>query len=349
MYTSAEYHKKKKVVVIIDESQLVDIKCSTINIRKLRERGYDNIKIGDRISVPIKEISKASTVLVNAMCDICGEEKTLRYEAYNRNIEKNKIYICHKCSVQVRHDKELNQRQDGYYKRLVAVCEENNYLLLSSKDEIKCNTTKVKYRCEKHGVKEMRVNNLLNGRHCPDCQKELANKRFKLCDEEVVRRVKECGGMVVNPREYKNQLCYNLHFICMECGEEFTSSLQRFTQHGGQLCKNCRSKESLGEKKIRHYLEKHNIRFIPEYWFSDCRDVKPLPFDFYLPDLNVLIEFDGRQHYEASEYFHHGIEKITYHDKIKTQYCKQKGFELIRIPYTHINNIDNILTAELDT
>lgn len=123
-----------------------------------------------------------------------------------------------------------------------------------------------------------------------------------------------------------------------------TTSLRLFCQHGGQACPNCRDTESIGEKKIRLYLENHKIAFDQEKWFPDCRDINPLPFDFYLPNSNKIIEFDGRQHYESSSLFYHTpLQEQISHDEIKNKYCKDNNIDLLRIPYWEINNIDNIL------
>ena len=60
-----------------------------------------------------------------------------------------------------------------------------------------------------------------------------------------------------------------------------------------------------------------------------------MPFDFYLPELNICVEFDGIQHFKPIKYF--GGEKtlkITQkHDKMKNEYCKENNIHLIRIKY----------------
>jgi len=49
--------------------------------------------------------------------------------------------------------------------------------------------------------------------------------------------------------------------------------------------------------KIREWLETNKVKFISQKWFNSCRDKRPLPFDFYLPDLEMCIEYDGSQHF----------------------------------------------------
>lgn len=92
---------------------------------------------------------------------------------------------------------------------------------------------------------------------------------------------------------------------------------------------------SFGEQKTKESLIALNINFIQEYKFSDCKNKKPLPFDFYLPDYNICIECDGIQHFKPIKYYG-GEEKFIQrqqNDKIKTQYCKNNNIKLIRIPY----------------
>jgi len=69
--------------------------------------------------------------------------------------------------------------------------------------------------------------------------------------------------------------------------------------------------------------------------FDTCRSKRSLPFDFYLPKHNVCIEYHGRQHYEAIDYF--GGEKAMKlcqrRDKIKAKFCKDSDIHLEVIPY----------------
>ena len=103
--------------------------------------------------------------------------------------------------------------------------------------------------------------------------------------------------------------------------------------------------ESKGEMKIKHILNENNIKFIQEKRFSDCvfTSGKTARFDFYLPDYNCLIEYDGIQHFKKGNGVYDNNEKFIItqeHDAIKNNYCKQHNIILIRIPYTHYNNIE---------
>jgi hypothetical protein len=59
------------------------------------------------------------------------------------------------------------------------------------------------------------------------------------------------------------------------------------------------------------------------------------PFDFYIESMNLLIEFDGIQHFMPISRFggETEFEKIKIKDKIKTEYCMKNNIRLVRISY----------------
>ena len=90
----------------------------------------------------------------------------------------------------------------------------------------------------------------------------------------------------------------------------------------------------------------NNVNYFPQYKFDDCRDVLPLPFDFYIPSKNVCIEFDGQHHYyDLPGWANHDI--TVKHDIMKSDFCEKSGIRLIRIPFWDGHNIDGILNKEL--
>lgn len=102
----------------------------------------------------------------------------------------------------------------------------------------------------------------------------------------------------------------------------------------GKGCKSC-IKKSKGELKIASILSDKKIKYEKEYTYDNCRNINPLPFDFYLPEYNILIEYDGKQHFEAIDYFGgiSGLEYRQLNDKIKNEYCDSNNIKLIRIRY----------------
>ena len=241
----------------------------------------------------------------------------------------------------------LEARRESLYQKALLSAKQRGYILRSNKEDIVDNTSYIEYICPNHGPHTMRVANFNFGKGCPDCASEYNSKLFRLSPDEAARRIELCGGRLLNKDNYKNQTEKNLSIECFECGRPFTTSLRNFTQHGGQVCSCCSNNISLGEKRIRNYLEANNIIFEHQKWFSDCRDRNPLPFDFYLSEYNTIIEFDGRQHFEEVEYFSYSLAMVRKHDTIKNNYCFENNIHLIRIPYWDYSKIEEILDKEL--
>lgn len=104
--------------------------------------------------------------------------------------------------------------------------------------------------------------------------------------------------------------------------------------------------KSNGEVKIENILKSKGVKYESEKRFKDCRDSLPLPFDFYLPEYNTCIEFDGEQHHKVVEYYG-GIDYLKDRikkDKIKTNWCDKNDIKLLRISYDKIDDIDDILS-----
>ena len=97
---------------------------------------------------------------------------------------------------------------------------------------------------------------------------------------------------------------------------------------------------SKGEKLISKILNDNNIEYINQYTFDDCRNINVLLFDFYLPEYNTCIEFDGRQHFEVVEAFggEDALIKVKINDDIKTQYCLNNFIKLIRVKYNDVDS-----------
>lgn len=100
---------------------------------------------------------------------------------------------------------------------------------------------------------------------------------------------------------------------------------------------------SKGEEKIAFILKANNIIFEAEKTFTDLKKGK-YRYDFYLPCLNILIEFDGAQHFEFNKYFHkdrQGFIQSQGRDRRKNSYALARGIPLYRIPYYDLDKLNN--------
>ncbi len=104
---------------------------------------------------------------------------------------------------------------------------------------------------------------------------------------------------------------------------------------------------SRGEIKIEEILTEAGLNFKMEYIFPDLKSEngRPLRFDFVVFDddnnIDFIIEYQGRQHYEASSKFggKRGLYQQQHNDNKKRRFCALHDFTLIEIPYTEENLI----------
>ena len=128
---------------------------------------------------------------------------------------------------------------------------------------------------------------------------------------------------------------------CLNCGKIMSLRTDTLQDNKRAYCRFCNKTKSIGEIKIKTILEKHQIPFIEEKKFNTCifPDTNAQArFDFYV-DNKYLIEYDGSQHFRESKIEYYDFEKIKQHDYIKNLWCYQNNIPLIRIPYSHIDNI----------
>lgn len=107
-----------------------------------------------------------------------------------------------------------------------------------------------------------------------------------------------------------------------------------------------RSVPSRGEQKIINFLVSECIDFKREWFFNGCFSTKSnhlLYFDFFLPLYNLVIEYDGSQHYHKNK-----PESAITNDFIKTAYCVKNRINLLRIKYTDFENIETIICQRVD-
>ncbi len=178
------------------------------------------------------------------------------------------------------------------------------------------------------------------GSICPQCSRDKHSAASTLTTEEFVAKANLMHNFTYDysSTEYKNSKT-PIDIICKDHGL-FTTYPQYHTSRGIGCpeCLDLSNNKSKGENFIISFLSEKNITYETEKVFEDCRNPETgwkLRFDFYIVDLNILIEYDGKQHFEPIKYWGGDelFEKIKHRDSIKNEYCERKGINLLRIPY----------------
>lgn len=146
---------------------------------------------------------------------------------------------------------------------------------------------------------------------------------------------------VVRMSEKRNRANLRLWECLCECGHTTFATSAVLNSHHKISCGCINSK---GELKIANILKENNIKFRKQMYYDDLlsENGRHLRFDFYIPEGNYLIEYDGEQHFICTEKGWNTEEKLAkarQRDEMKNDYCRSHGIPLIRIPYTHYKNI----------
>lgn len=223
----------------------------------------------------------------------------------------------------------------------------NNYYDYSLVNYINA-TTKVQIICPKHGIFEQQPSNHLFGQRCIKCMGDNVRNARISNTEDFIKKAKKVHGnkydySLVRYKTGKDKVI----IICPTHGEFLQTPFAHSSPSMKQGCPYCNI--SKGEDEIEKYLIKNNIEYINQHVFVDCinpKTSKKLPFDFYLPKHNILIEYQGEQHYKKTGHFERnagGFEGVQYRDNIKKKYCQNKEIKFIEISYKDFNNIAKIL------
>lgn len=230
-----------------------------------------------------------------------------------------------------------------------------NLVLLTKEEEIKSVTTdKLRYICPVHGEQTILWNNFKKGAGCRKCADEENSLRMRMATWEKIQKYFQHSEyeLLSTFDEYIGANISCLRCLCKQHGEFYISwtNLNKF-----EGCPICNS--SSGERKIFSLLKSNNIAFQHPYSFDNLIGLggKKLSYDFYLPDYNLLIEYQGQQH-EMPVSFGNGISvdvanqnfiKQQEHDSRKKKYANEHNYNLLEIWYYDFNNIENILKSYL--
>lgn len=182
----------------------------------------------------------------------------------------------------------------------------------------------------------MTYNNFQQGHRCPCCA---GNKNFTY--EEVKKQIESRGHRLLST-EYKNTHAK----LRVECSRGHQFKVRHYSFLQGYGCPQCN--ESKGEKKLgkalRSIFPMENIRAQDNLVFLGRQKV-----DFSIRNLKLAFEYDGEQHFRPVDYgclsekrAKENFKQAQERDKRKGKLCQEKGYVLIRFPYTKEVNIDNV-------
>lgn len=235
--------------------------------------------------------------------------------------------------------------------------EEKGYILISTQKDYVNSSSKLRYVCPYHKDKEtyLTYGSLREGHGCRYCAGEENSKRQRKDFAEIERLFAEKGYILLSTKEkYKNSQS-QLEYIC----PKHPDIVQDVSYHNfvsGTGCRYCASQNSSGERRIRELLEERRIAFEEQKKFKDLRNPKTgylLSYDFYLPNYNILIEYQGGYHNgmvnkrNPKRQTEQQLKEQQDRDNLKREYAKNHNIKLLEIWYWDYKKIEEILNKEL--
>lgn len=268
----------------------------------------------------------------------CGNPMHISFDAFKKGSG-----MCHDC-----FKKENPFHLKFKIEDIKSYIEENSNAKLMSKEYVDCFSHLIimcecgeEYPCSFAHIKQQ------DKIQCPKCASIETSNKNRLSFEEIEKRIKDVYGdeydlvSIDNYQNFKKGTITVKHNIC---GNSYPTLLHTMIVKN-RRCKVCEKSESLGVKKLSNWLDSQGIEYVREYTFEDCRHLRKLPFDVYIPSLNLCIEYDGQQHFKPVERFggEEGFKLTKLRDGIKNNYCKDNNINLLRIKYTNYKRLEKVL------
>lgn len=225
---------------------------------------------------------------------------------------------CPKCSSYVKSGKNLT-KNSFIEKSIEKHGNKYDYSLVNYVNSL----NKVKIICPIHGEFLQIPYHHYNGKGCQKC-----SNNVKTVDDFITKSINHHGLKYDYSNIEYSDTNTKVNIICPIHGVFKQTPKHHYNGSGCPKCKN-----SKGEKEVINILKECKINFVVQKRFTECRYKFPLPFDFYLPELNTCIEYDGIQHFKPMEIWggEKEFELIKLRDNIKNKYCLENNLTLIRV------------------
>lgn len=288
-------------------------------------KDLSNKKFGRLLVLEKTNKRSSGSVIWKCLCD-CGNF----VEVSTRSLNSNNTKSCGCLNTEKR-----KQRIEAYNKTRINDLTNQVFgkLLVLNKTNLKSGTNTVwKCLCECGNITYVSSNNLnINNKNyiksCGCLKKE--NAHFKDLSNQKFGKLK-----AIEKTDMRKNNCIIWRCQC-DCGNIVNVPSSLLISNG---TKSCGCLKSQGEEKILNILQINNIPFEKEKIFDFCvfeNNYHPR-FDFFINN-SYIIEYDGVQHFKQTGWENLNI--VQARDLFKNEWCKKNDIPIIRIPYTHLDNL----------
>ena len=324
------------------QQEITNINCDKNGIKKVRER---TVRISDE---EIKQYVESHIGIYDHI-DFIGKHRTVFYYC-KHHLSKGLLYdditrlrsrncICRYCSGRGKTTDEYKAEVAELHPDIEILGEYYGY------------DKRIKCRCLVCGTEwETRAGQLTSAqrlRGCPTCGKIIACNKRRYSLEYFKEMMAVTNPHIEVVGEYNNSHSF-IQCRCRIHNVEFYSYPCNLLNHMSN-CPMCGGGIGVNERRVGRVLEELKIDYIAQYTFPDCKRHRALQFDYFLPKYNILIEYDGEQHFHPVKIFGGEAKFMDQkeRDDIKNQYCRENNIPLIRVPYTVKTRLKSYLISQL--
>ncbi len=261
------------------------------------------------------------------ICPKCQENKLLTQNFWHKSKGQFVKSTCKECKNKKHYKRKTVDYDSNKLLHLCPKCNEEKPFTIEF-FELRKDTNKLRENsCKK--CDEKRKNKLYseNKEHFSNLNKKWVKENFDIRKEYLKEYYQENKQVIDKQKKEwtKNNREYNIEYQ-----RNYRIENGRTTGTG----------QTIPEKQIEQFLIENNIKYIKEHSFNDCRGIKngTLSFDFYLPETNTIVEFDGPHHFKPI-FGVYNFKRQIEHDKRKSEYCQENNIRLIRIAYFENLNV----------
>jgi hypothetical protein len=306
----------------------IKIKINPSNFNHYKDK-YD-IKCGETIEIDILDLYENSKSKINVICDVCGKEKMIANDMYNKNIKNGGYYACSRKCAQKKIENTTIEKYGV----------ENPFQSDIIKEKIK-ETNLVKYGVEYYTQTEEMLSKTKE-----TCLEKYGVEhhlqKSDIFEKQIQTNLEKYGVNYYSQTEmfknkikktYNNKIIENFdnvinidndyyHLIC-ECGDIFKLNINQYNRFNliDRYCQKCKPIKSNKESQLLEFIKNNYSGKIIE---NKRNIINPYELDIYLPDFSLAFEFNGL-------YWHSELYKPKNYHRIKTELCEEKNIQIIQI------------------
>lgn len=253
---------------------------------------------------------------------------------------KRRKAICQQCNKSERKDTAKNKEK--IMKDLEGVAYDISFFKKKLSKKGNCGTAVI-FTCKKcEHINEIIVANIIKNKTkccCQYCEGNKINKDHIIYKKELEEKYPKKFTLLSDYINIKTRIKVR----CNDCGFIYKANPNNLIRNG--VCPKCKKSLSIGENKIEKILYENDIQFEKQKYFKEW-NIGIHYFDFYIPKYNLVIEFNGSQHYSFNVFFHKTKENFEYRkekDFLKKEKAIENNLNYLSIKYTLVDSIEYIL------